>query len=244
MLPVAVPQPVVNGRGVDNRFLIMGNGDVCDITGCDPETDNPPQAQVGWLQLGHIFNQAYADPGGSYFRTFIYNMGTSGCSRPIIDNMDRIGVAGWAEAGCDYPYLLFAGFGDRDLGGDFVAGGTGAVTTGIHEIQDRIDQGEATVVVPMFDYIYIGVCQDDETCMSTVFEGKEPPGGWMTGASKYYYHIIGFVTVELLETNISDKSIVVRFISQSVGEGVISPGSGLGSGTCQRSELIGLALWE
>jgi len=243
ILPIAVPQPVVDERQ-DGQFLIMGNGDVCDITGCDPETDNPPQAQVGWLQLGHIFNQAYWDPNGSYFRTFIYNMGTSGCTRPILDNMDKIGVAGWAEVGCDYPYLLFAGFGERDLGGDFIAGGTGAVTTGIHEIQDRIDQGEATVVVPMFDYIYIGVCQEDETCMSTVFDGKEPPGGWMTGASKYYYHIIGFVTVELLDTTISNKSIEVRFVSQSVGKGVISPGFGLGSGMCQPSELIGAAMWE
>jgi len=244
ILPIAVPKPVVDERGTDNRFLIMGNGDVCDLTGCEPETDNPPQAQVGWLQLGHVFNQVYADRNDGYFRTFIYNMGTSGCTRPILDNMDKIGVAGWAEVGCDYPYLLFAGFGERDLGGDFIAGGTGAVTTGIHEIQDRIDQGEATVVVPMFDYIYIGVCQEDETCMSTVFDGKEPPGGWMTGASKYYYHIIGFVTVELLDTKISDKSIEVRFVSQSVGKGVISPSSGLGSGSCQPSELIGVAMWE
>ena len=245
ILPIAVPKPVVDERGKDNRFLIMGNGDVCDITGCDPETDNPPQAQVGWLQLGHVFNQAYyADPVGSYFRTFIYDMGTSGCTRPILDNMDKIGVSGWAEVGCDYPYLLFAGFGERDLGGDFIAGGTGAVTTGILEIQDRIDQGEATVVVPMFDYIYIGVCQEDETCMSTVFDGKEPPGGWMTGASKYYYHIIGFVTVKLLDTTISEKSIEVEFVSQSVGKGIITPGYGLGSGTCQPTELIGVALWE
>jgi len=244
ILPIAVPKPVVDALDDEGgSFLIMGNGDFCDITGCDPETDNPPQAQAGWLQLGHVFNKAYSDPDGPPFRTFIYSMAASGCHTPPIDNMDKIGVVGWAELGCDYPYLLYAGD-EGDLGGDFVAGKTGAVATGIHEVQDRIDQGETTAVVPMFDYIYVGECQEDETCMESMFAGQEPPGGWMTGASKYYYHLVGFVTVELLGTSNSDKSIQAEFVSQSVGKGVISPSSGLGSGSCQPSELIGVAMWE
>lgn len=245
LLPIAVPKQIVDERRDDDSFLMMGNGDFCDITGCSPDTENPPQAQRGWLQLGHVFNQAYSDSSNERFRTFIYNLGTSGCTRPIIDNMDKIGVGGWAELGCDYPYHIYAGA-MGDIGGDFIAGDTGAIASALHEVTNRIDSGQKIAVVPMFDYIYVGECKvsDGEVCMESVFGDKEPPGGWMTGTSKYYYHIVGFVTVELLDTKVSDKSITARFISQVVGDGVISPSSGLGSGMCQPAQLIGVVMWE
>ena len=80
--------------------------------------------------------------------------------------------------------------------------------------------------------------------MLTVFPGDEPPGGWFTGVAKYYYHIIGFATVELVAGHINDKSIEAKFITMDTGEGAIAPGSGVGSGTCQLSELISTVLWE
>lgn len=247
LLPIAVPQPIVDEykNKPDPTFMIMGNGDFCDITGCSPETENPPQSQRGWLQLGHVFNEAYSDHNHRLFRTFIYSMGTSGCRTPPIDYMDKIGVGGWAEQECDYPYLLYAGAkGSR--GGDFIAGETGAMASAVHEVQNHIDEGDTTVVVPMFDYIYIGECKvsDGEICMESEFGSQEPPGGWMTGAAKYYYHIVGFVTVKLLDTSTSDKSITGRFVSEVVGEGKISPNSGLGSGTCVPAQLIGVVMWE
>ncbi|MCJ7739042.1 MAG: hypothetical protein MUQ10_17300, partial [Anaerolineae bacterium] len=243
ILPIGVPEEIVDERDGGGMFRIMGNGDFCDLVGCDPETDNPPQAQAGWLQLGHVFNMGHPNPGDARFRTFIYSMAATGCSHPPIEYMDSIGVEGWAAPGCDYPYFLYAGD-VGDMGGDWVAGGTGAIAGGVKAVQDRIDIGEAIAVVPVFDRIYVGACSADENCMETVFEDKEPPGGWFTGASKYYYHIIGFVTVRLEAAHINDKSIEAEFISLATGEGVISPSSGVGSGTCQPSELISTVLWE
>jgi len=248
LLPIGVPKVVVDDRDEGGMFRIMANGDFCDIVECDPERDNPPQAQAGWLQLGHIFNHDSPNPGDPLFRTFIYSMAAAGCSHPPIDYMDKIGVEGWAEVGCDYPYLLYAGL-EGDLGGDFVAGGTGAIAGGVKAVQDRIDDADdrgvpALAVVPVFDYIYTGTCGPEETCMETVFEGKEPPGGWFTGVSKYYYHIIGFVTVNLESASISSKAIEAEFVSLAIGEGVILPSAGIGSGTCEPSELISTVLWE
>jgi hypothetical protein len=170
-------------------------------------------------------------------------MGTSGCSYPVAENMANIGVSGWAELGCDYPYLVYAGA-QGSQGGDFIAGKTGSDVSSIHEVQDRIDSGNPEAVIPMFDYIYVGECDDDEWCMETVFEGQEPPGGWFTGASKYYYHITGFVVINLIDTTNSDKSIQAELVEVVRGDGEVTPSIGVGSGTCVPSQLVGVVLWE
>lgn len=72
-------------------------------------------------------------------------------------------------------------------------------------------------------------------------------GGGKNRAS--YYHITGFVAVELVEVESKggDKHIIGVFKNAIIGEGLIEPGPGLGSngeGTCRIPALIGVKLWQ
>ncbi|MBN1811297.1 MAG: hypothetical protein JXA14_05640 [Anaerolineae bacterium] len=245
LLPIAVPLERLNDIGEGNTFQIKKNGDICDETDCgDPEDENMPQAQRGWLQLGHIFN----DAGDISDRVYTGSYGGQKCSpdklQPLVDHIGDLGVAGWVDPDCPYPLNVHTGHLGH-LDGDYIAGITGENTDALNEVDNEYDVDDL-MVIPIFDYIYTGYCDedDDEHCMETEFDGNEPDVGWMTGQSAYYYHIVGFVTVKFKGVDHSAHEMHGEFVTSVVRPGEIQPSAGLGNGMCIESLLIGVALWE
>lgn len=253
LLPIAVPEVVVNNLDPGEVFRMKDDtGEFCRVYDdyCYVDTENPPMAQRGWLNLSHIFNQTYQwDESKPLNRVFTGNMGVDGCKYVdgIVDAR-QTGLKGWASDECPYPYDVYAGDPDT-LGGDFIAGETGGSNSGMLQIDASYGVGDI-VVLPVFDYIYEGDCDPEENnCMTKFFGSKADPTegiNWFTGTSQYYYHIIGFVAVRLTDISPTggDKGLEGALVNMVIGAAQINPGAGIRNGVCTGKDLVGLSLWE
>jgi hypothetical protein len=257
VLPIAVPETIVAEFQGKEQFTIFDDGLFCH--GGKPESCVlPPKeksitdttklsanAFYGWLNLSHIYNNAYRD-GGPLDRAFGNNMGSSGCRYKADGSVDvpATGLKGWLSKACPYPYPMFAGE-SGEKKGDFIYGVSGTRTSALHELAANYSKGDILYWL-IFDKTYTA------KEMEKAFPGQAPAVGWMTAGGKTqsgYYHIVGFVAVELVAVDAKkdDKSITGIFQNVVIGEGLIDPGSGMGSngkGTCRFPVLIGVKLWE
>ena len=245
LLPIAVPEAVVDGLEVNEPFYVF------DSTGvfcrqhddyCFLGTDNGgPAAQRGWLHLGHIYNPAFWNSSKPPNRVFVDSLSVAGCkpAPPQPPDPAQTGLAGWASGECPYPYLLYAGQ-PGTLSGDYIAGVAGTNSAALGQIATHFGPGDV-VYAPVFDYVYGA----DE--MSTIFADRPPdndPNAWMSGSSVYYYHIIGIVAVELSEVDKSSKYVEAAFKNAIIGEGQIAPGDGVGASYCTAPLMVGIRLWD
>lgn len=248
MLPIAVPKTAIQGLKVGENFVVFEKGVFCResdpsycFIGAGDDPDDPgPNSQHGWLNMSHIYN--VDQNGGPLDRAFVKNLSTADCKYDSITggvDAAATGLKGWASGQCPYPYTIFAGD-PGALNGDFVHGLSGMNTSAMGSIQANYSTGDLAIL-PVFDYIY------SPNTMDTVFQGQEPAVGWATGGggntSAYYYHIIGFVTVELSKIVKTPKpEIHGRLVSQVIGDGQVVPGGGIG--TCNKALLLGVTLWK
>jgi hypothetical protein len=236
VLPIAVPEIALNGLGKGTPFYVFDKKGVFCREHDDHcfGSENDPASQRGWLHLGHIYNAAHWESDDPMDRTYSYNFGagSEACSYHDNGSIDVVQTRmnAWAAGSCAYPYPIFRGDPDT-LGGDFIAGLTGAKASGLKAVANQIGN---TVYLPVFDNVYY------PDWMNSTFADKTPDGGFVTGGAKVYYHIIGYVAVDL--TDVSGGKIEGEFRSVVIGAGKIQPGAGLGS--CNDFELYGVKLWE
>jgi hypothetical protein len=258
VLPIAVPERVIAEFRNDEEFIVTEDGLFCYAG--DPESCVLPPADkgitdtekmstdafYGWLNFSHVYNNAYWN-GGAMDRAFGKGFGSSGCKYKPNGTVDaaKTGLNGWLSKKCPYPYPLLAGE-SGEIEGDFIHGFTGTRTSALHELAANYSKGDV-----LYWLIYDKTLSPKE--MEKTFPGQAPSVGWMTaGGGKNrasYYHIIGFVAVEFLGVDAKgeDKWIMGTFQNTIIGEGLIDPGPGLGSGgmgTCQLPTLIGVKLWK
>lgn len=258
VLPIAVPERVIAEFRTDEKFIVTDDGLFCHAG--DPESCVLPPADegitdtekmstdafYGWLNFSHVYNNAYWN-GGPMDRAFGKNFGSSGCKyKPngLVD-AEKTGLKGWLSKDCPYPYPLLAGeSGEKE--GDYIHGFIGTRTSALHELAANYSKGDI-----LYWLIYDKTLSPKE--MDKTFAGQAPSVGWMTaGGGKNratYYHIVGFVAVEFLGVDAKgeQKWMMGAFQNAIVGEGLIDPGSGLGSGgmgTCRFPTLIGVKLWK
>ncbi len=272
VLPIAVPETVVTEFRDKEAFTVFDDGLFCyskKSKGCvlPPEertitdtTKLSANAFYGWLNLSHIYNNAYWS-GGALNRAFTKSLSSGGCrykANGVVD-VANTGLKGWLSRDCPYPYPMFAGKSvtekkDKDEAdaekepwkeGDFIYGFAGMRTAALHELAAGYGKGDILYWL-IFDKTYTA------KEMEKMFPGQAPPVGWMTGGGKMqglYYHIVGFTAVELVSVDLKGKerSITGIFRNVVIGEGLIDPGDGLGSGgkgTCGFPMLLGVKLWE
>lgn len=257
ILPIGVPEAVVATFKVGEKFTVFDDGLFC--RGGNPETCYLPPADKGitetetlspdafyaWLNLSHVYNNDYWS-GGPLDRAFGRGLGVRGCSYKPDGSVDAAstGLNGWLSRTCPYPHPLFSGD-TEEQEGDYIYGYTGMRTTALHNLAANYQKGEILYWL-VFDEIY------SSKEMEKLFPGQAPPVGWMTAGGPShasYYHIVGFTAVELLDVNTKGKEKSITGIFQNVvlGEGMIDPGSGMGSndkGTCTYPTLIGVKLWQ
>ncbi len=243
MLPIAVPEFVVGELSPGQVFEVFDDtGVFCqDNSGYCFTGDGGPSAQRAWLNMSHIYNEAYWKT--NLDRTFVKNVATAGCKYNDDGTVDAAatGLKGWASGECPYPYSIFAGaYGG--LNGDFIHGSPGVSKSGLQALDAAYDPGDI-VIVPLFDFVY------DPGTMDSNFPTKEPAVGWATaggGSSAYYYHIVGFAAVRLSEIVVTPKGkIEGAFLNLVVGEGEIDPSDGVGVNCSNnKSRLFGVTLWK
>ncbi|MBN2392127.1 MAG: hypothetical protein JXR84_15475 [Anaerolineae bacterium] len=257
ILPIAVPEAVVATFQAGEKFTIFDDGLFCH--GGNPETcylppsdkgitkteELSPGAFYGWLNLSHVYNNAYWS-GGPLDRAFTRSASSSGCKYKPDNTVDaaKTGLKGWLSRTCPYPYPLFAGD-VEEKEGDYIYGYTGTRTAALLELAASYRKGDILYWL-VFDRVYT------PKEMEKTFPGQAPAVGWMTAGGPThasYYHIVGFTAVELLniDTRGNEKSITGIFQNVVLGEGMIDPGSGMGSGdkgTCRFPTLIGVKLWK
>jgi hypothetical protein len=257
ILPIAVPEAVVTTFKVGEEFTVFDDGLFC--RGGNPETCYLPPADKGiteteklspdafyaWLNLSHVYNNEYWS-GGPFDRALGRGIGTSGCKYKPDGSVDvaGTGLKGWLSRTCLYPYPLFAGD-VADKEGDYIYGYTGTRTAALIELAANYGKGDVLYWL-VFDKVY------SVKEMEKLFPGQAPRVGWITagGPSRgSYYHIVGFTAVELLDINTKGNTRSITGIFQNVvlGEGMIDPGSGMGSndmGTCGFPTLVGVKLWQ
>jgi len=252
-----VPENVIAEFQNEGKFTVFDDGLFCH-TGNPESCVLPPKekgitdteqlsanAFYGWLNMSHIYNNAYWD-GGPLNRAFGKGFGSSGCRYKPDGSVDvpATGLKGWLSKECPYPYPLFAGE-SGEKKGDFIYGFSGTRTSALHELAANYSEGDILYWL-IFDKTYTS------KEMEKTFPGQAPPVGWMSAGGKTqasYYHIVGFVAVELAGIDVKgkDKSISGIFQNAVIGEGLIDPGAGMGSrgkGTCRFPALIGVKLWE
>ena len=257
VLPIAVPEAVVATFQVGEKFTVFDDGLFC--RGGNPEScylppsdkgitkteELSPGAFYGWLNLSHVYNNAYWS-GGPLDRAFGRGFGASGCKYKPDGSVDvaRTGMKGWLSRTCPYPYPLFSGD-VAEKEGDYIYGYTGTRTAALLELAANYHKGDILYWL-IFDKVYT------PKEMEKTFPGQAPAVGWMNAGGPThasYYHIVGFTAVELvtIDTRGGDKSITGVFQNVVLGEGLIDPGSGMGSGdkgTCRFPTLIGVKLWK
>jgi hypothetical protein len=244
VLPIGVPELVLDGLGSGEPFYVFDKDGVFCREHDDHcfGSESDPASQRGWLHLGHIFNAAHWESDDPMNRAYSSNFGagtSDECSYHDDGTIDVVQTRmnAWAAGSCSYPYPIYRGE-PGTLGGDFIAGLTGAKASGLKAVSRQIGN---TVYLPVFDYVYQGEVKDDEIGMNTIFPGKEPDVGWVTGNSKIYYHIVGYVAVDL--SDVSGGKIEGEFVEAVIGAGKIQPGGGIGS-SCNALEIMGVKLWE
>ena len=257
VLPIAVPEAVVSTFQTGDKFTIFddglfcrnGNPESCFLppsdTGITQTEDLSPYAFYGWLNLSHVYNNNYWS-GGPLDRAFTRSASSGGCkykSSGIVDPATT-GLKGWLSRTCPYPYPLFAGDVEEQEG-DYIYGYTGMRTTALFELAANYRKGDVLYWL-IFDKVYT------PKEMEKAFPGQAPAVGWMTAGGPThasYYHIVGFTAVEVTKINDrgANKSVTGVFQNVVLGEGMIDPGTGMGSndkGTCRVPMLIGVKLWE
>lgn len=256
ILPIAAPQAVVAAFQVGEKFTIFddglfcrrGNPETCFLPPGSKgitETDKlSPDAFYGWLNLSHVYNNAYWS-GGPLDRALGRGIGASSCKYKPNGAVDvaGTGLKGWLSRACIYPYPLFAGD-VEEKEGDYIYGYSGMRTSALIELAANYRKGDVLYWL-VFDKFY------SAKEMEKAFPGQAPAVGWMTAggpAQASYYHIVGFTAVELVNINLTgkQKSLTGVFQNVVIGEGMIDPGAGMGSnaqGTCRFPTLIGVKLW-
>ncbi len=255
MLPIGVPLEVVNALEEDEHFHMMdnvkkGGGGFCrDMAGTDCIGDPSTGADTsnrGWLNFNYIYNTEHRTADDPLNRSFEQSVPNRGCGSEPGKSVDD-GLQGWAGDGCPYPFPIFAG-GVGMVNGDFIHGDPGARQSSLREV---IETYNGTIAyVPIFDTIYTSDYMDEHFTAP-----QEPPDGslggkkWPSaggGGSAYLYHIVGFAAVRIDDSKLNDHILEGNFTSAIVGDGEISPSTGLGGGgACDSGlTLFGVKLWQ
>ncbi|HEY76535.1 MAG TPA: hypothetical protein G4O00_10210 [Thermoflexia bacterium] len=241
ILPIGVPLPVIENLGPGEEFYVIetqGGGQFCRKYDnlCIGDPDNEA-AHRGWLNLNYIYNTDHLSRSDPLYRTFEQSVPNRGCG-PNPETSTDDGLKGWASGECPYPFPIFAGsVGGFD--GDFIHGEPGARQSSLKAISAQIGQ---IVYAPIFDHIYTS------DYMAENFSAPEGIG-WPRaggGGQAFLYHVVGFVALEIQE--IQGHTLTGTFQEALIGQGQVSPGSGLGTNTwCSTGatpQLFGVTLWH
>jgi len=273
ILPLAVHLDVVQSLEQDEVWRVLDvtnehtGGEFCVDGDDNGQFDDPADfcvgdtaahnAHRGWLNLNYIYNVAHLAADDPMNRTFEQNVPNRPCGGNDDISTDD-GLQGWATRGaCPYPYPIVAG-GVGMADGDFIHGSPGARQSTIEAIRETFEVTVqaiedtfvgAAAYVPVFDYVYTSDYMADnfptpEQPGSGGDEGRWPRAGG--GEHAYLYHVVGFAAVEIREAggHGSEHYIEGAFKGSIIGDGVVSPGSGFDSDTCQPSMVYGVSLWQ
>jgi hypothetical protein len=246
VLPIAVYEGMLTDLNPGEEFKIFDDETTyCGDEECNSE-NHIPGSLHGWLNLGFIYNQEHWTAGGNgpYERTINMEVGNSGCSSSSVPRtkVQETGLRGWCEAGCNYPYPIFAGPYGSDVG-DYIHGEPGTRASTISEIDSSYPEG-SLVIIPVFDYVWA------PGSMADYFHSKTPSIGWVTGgggSNAAYHHIIGYVAAEITEVKSTGnpKYVAGAFVNAVLGESGIIPGTGAQIGVCiPNNTIIAVALWR
>ena len=229
LLPIAVWDEVVKHIGYGEEFHIQAKGefkDFCTVICPDCCQGQAGSAsQRGWLQLGHIYNN---DP--------------SIMNRAFTTNMSASSLRQYINPATPYPHNIYAGDPGID-NGDFIVGNNGSMSSAT---QDVVTYWLGQVVfLPVFDLVYTGDHGSPPTMQSIFSPNRpQPVNSWVSGSSRYYYHVTGFVAAELIrhEGSWGSGALVGEFRHASIQAGQINPGAGIGSGSACTPGLVGFTL--
>jgi len=241
VLPLGVWEGIVRVLDPGDEFTIFDDDTYCRGEPCDFSGHHIPGSLHGWLNMGYVYN---VDTWHTNMdRTFVKNVGNGICSYNPDGtvNVLNTGLQGWASFDCPYPYPIFAGA-PGALNGDYIHADPGMRAATIMAVRDGYPLG-SLVYAPIFDYVYV------TGDMEANFGHRTPDIGWVTaggGVNASYLHIIGFVGTRLssIQPTGGNKHIAGAFEHAIIGEGVITPSTGLNSGMCADIRVMAVQLWR
>jgi Flp pilus assembly protein TadG len=256
LLPIAIPKKVVEDLPVEEwemhdageqvgKFCYKEDGELI----CVEDLDAPNNAERGWLNLNHNFNEAYLGSLLDYNRTFDPALSNAGCpnnpNNPPQDKNDLPGLPGYASGECAYALPIFSGS-DGGKDGDFIHGITGHRASDVRAVYEAFEN-YGGALAPVFDRAW-----PREEMVDEFGAGAQPPDGFPNGGgfaeagggsgSSYYYHIVGFAAVQGDPDDKNNSIVYAKFEYRVISGGIDITGYS-GSGTCTRL-LMGIALWE
>lgn len=205
-----------------NFVVFNGSGVICqqDDWECYDE-DSIPASSRGWLDFGHIYNDALV---GTEFDRMGGQQGDANTLKDLIENGGWDGPLFPGTEGAPAHYYL---------DGDFIGEGDGAKESVRKAVCETYAGKDEVVFIPVFDYVYRGAD------MQSAFGGD-------FSTNESFYHLVGVLAARIEECSGPDeKSISGTFVDYITGEGPLTVGAGIGSdsGNCNPA-IIGVTLWQ
>lgn len=259
ILPIAVPDEVLS-QMAPSDYITVENDAVCrdfNPENCveDPNGDySNANSQRGWLNFGYMYNTERYQQNNPTRRTHQVNLNANDIKSIIevvaglipnnppwwLGNPPRIPPIFIGTPPSPWPDV--DGNSTYYLDGDFILGGTGQMQAGMHTLFDEL-YGQ-TVYLPVFDRVYPAsyLIEHSATFPTPYVEDNAGPWPNPNSANSYFYHIIGFVAVELPDSPPAGnpKDIEGTLIQVGIGQGEIDPTQPL---QCDL-RVHGVVLWK
>jgi hypothetical protein len=257
LLPIAVPDEILYQLNpgddiyIDNDAICSGEGAAQQ---CVEDPAGGPQSQRGWLNFGDIYNIAHYEQSDPLRRTHSLNMSANALKAVV-----TLAAGGtpsnppsWLGTPPQIPPIIVGTppnpWPDHDgnsqyyIDGDYINGGTGQQQAVMGNIYDEL--AGQTAYLPVFDKVYL---VDYLTGHSGIFPTpyvEDPSGPWPNpnSANNYFYHIIGFIAVELPDPapHPAPQDIEATLLNIQIGAGQIDPTQPI---QCS-SALTAVILWK
>ena len=247
VIPVAIPDELLEVMGPGDEFYFDRNtNQVCEVY-TDQCVGNPADSNSlrSWLNMNYIYNIAHYLENDPLRRTVSTN------SLPIHKIIEYI-----AGVETDPQYRvppIFLGtppdpWPDDEtsiyyVDGDFIYGETGNVQSALSAIYNLL--AGQTVFMPIYDRVYSGDFMNDNIpnpFPRSYLDQRNAYRDFPASNTDAFYHIIGFVAMEVPLTPPSDSNHEIEgtLMSIQIGEGQIDPTQPI---RCD-ARLYAVTLWE
>lgn len=241
VLPYAVPDEVIYDMQPGDDFAVNNDGAVCKADNpndCSEDmADAEANSQRGWLNFDYIYNYEHHDRSDPYWRTKKSTFNAAGL-KDYVNNPETVPTIFPGTPPNPWPVTdpdTTTYYGD----GDYIVGEGGQKQSVMNEIYDNY--GGESAYAPIFDLVYgtddLIDAPDDDYPPPDDLNGDDH---WPSNFNKntYFYHIIGFVKIEVDETG--GKELSGTFQKAIIGQAQIDPTQIV---TCDL-RMVGVTLWE